>query len=56
MQKLFLLSYILLCLYIPVKRSRRATPYGVGRILTDITLYGGFFAVFLRFFYPRLPA
>ncbi len=54
MQKLFLISYIMMCLYIPVRRARRAKPYPLGRILTDITLYGLGFALFLRFGYVKL--
>lgn len=56
MQKLFLLSYILMCLWIPIRRARREEPYPVGRILTDITIYGVAFGLFLRFFYLKLPS
>lgn len=56
MQKLLLLSYIGMCVWIPVRRARRDKPYPVGRIITDITIYGVMFGLALRFVYTKLPS
>lgn len=55
MQKLFLLSFIIASLAIPVRRASASKPLPLGRVVTDFLIFMAFFGVFLRLFYGRLP-
>lgn len=54
MQKLFLLSFIIACLVIPVRRASATKPIPLGRVVTDFMFFIVAFGVFLRLFYGRL--
>ena len=54
MQKLFLLSFIIACLVIPVRRASATKPIPLGRVVTDFMFFIFAFGVFLRLFYGRL--
>ncbi len=54
MQKFFLLSFIIVCLAIPVRRASATKPVPIGRVVTDFMFFIVAFAVFMRFFYGRL--
>jgi maltodextrin utilization protein YvdJ len=54
MQKFFLISFILACLFIPVRRARRQQAFPLSRVITDYVVYMVFFGVFLRFVFGRI--
>ncbi len=54
MQKFFLLSFIIVCLAIPVRRASASKPIPLGRVVTDFMIFMVAFGVFMRFFYGRL--
>jgi hypothetical protein len=54
MQKLFLLSFIIAALAIPVRRASATKALPLGRVITDFMLFMLAFGIFLRFFYGRL--
>jgi hypothetical protein len=54
MQKIFLISLILACLLIPVRRARREPPFPISRVITDYVVFMVFFGVVLRFLFGRL--
>ncbi len=54
MAKIFLMSLILACLFIPVRRARREPAHPIGRVITDYVVFLLLFGAFLRFGYGRL--
>jgi hypothetical protein len=54
MQKLFLISFILVSLALPVRRARRTPVFPISKVITDFTLFVLVFAFALRFIYGRL--
>ncbi len=54
MQKLFLISFILVSLALPVRRARRDTPFPVSKVVTDFTIFVVAFGLVLRFAYGHL--
>jgi maltodextrin utilization protein YvdJ len=54
MQKIFLMTFILACLLIPVRRARRQKAYPLGRVITDFIFYSIGFGFLLRFFFGRM--
>jgi hypothetical protein len=54
MQKIFLISFIIFSLALPVRRARREQPFPISKVITDFMIFLAFFALILRFGFGKL--